>query len=118
MLELIKSGVCGKVIDGITLLATGGEFFKSKINLNVTRASLSAIKIIEEKGGSVTTTYTDRKVIHALLNPKKYYSIPEIFVPTSRRMIARYISEDRRGYLKEFKGIFNYGNFQVKMKMF
>ena len=88
------------------MLATGGDFFKSKVNIEVTRISAEAVKLIEAQGGSVVTTYTDKQVIHAKLNPFKYFSIPEVFVPTSRNMLARYTSNDRRGYLNHFKGIF------------
>lgn len=50
--------------------------------------------------------YTDRQTIHAMLRPERYESVPEIAVPTGRRMVERYGDAERRGYLAGFKGMF------------
>jgi large subunit ribosomal protein L15 len=88
--EICQSGVAGKVIDGVTLIAKGAGSFNSKINIEVTRASASAIAAIEKFGGKVTTVYHDRKIIRAVLNPQKFMDIPKLLIPSGRKMIARF----------------------------
>jgi large subunit ribosomal protein L15 len=65
----------------------------------VTRASQNAISLVEEKGGKVTTVYTDKQRIHSLLNPEKYMHVPDMVLPPSRRLVGMYADPDRRGYL-------------------
>jgi len=49
---LIASGVAGKVVDGVRLLAKGT--LKAKINITVAGASKAAVAAVEKAGGSVT----------------------------------------------------------------
>jgi hypothetical protein len=58
-----------------------------------------AVKLVEEKGGKVTTVYTDKQRIHSLLNPEKYMQVPDMILPPNRRLVAMYADENRRGYL-------------------
>ncbi|OAJ38568.1 hypothetical protein BDV3_004095 [Batrachochytrium dendrobatidis] len=97
--SLIKAGCISNVRDGITLLATGGQFLSSAINIEVTRASLNAIRLVESKGGSITTVYHNREIIRAMLVPQKYVNVPDLLVPASAQHISRYTDPDRRGYL-------------------
>jgi len=49
---LIASGVAGKVVDGVRLLAKGT--LKAKIDITVAGASKAAVAAVEKAGGSVT----------------------------------------------------------------
>lgn len=51
--NLVATGLVGKVIDGVRLLAKGD--LSSKISITVTGASKSAIEAVEKLGGTVTT---------------------------------------------------------------
>lgn len=103
--EICSSGVCGKVKDGVVLLGNGLADFNAKVDIQVTRASQTAIEKIESlgallnPGGSISTVYHSREAIRAMLNPHKYSSVPEQCIPHSRALIARYIDPVRRGYL-------------------
>ena len=50
---LIASGLVRRKLDGIRVLAKGE--FKSKVTLNVTGASKSAVDAVEKAGGTLTT---------------------------------------------------------------
>ena len=50
---LIASGLVSRKLDGIRVLAKGE--FKSKVTLNVTGASKSAVDAVEKAGGTLTT---------------------------------------------------------------
>nr|KAJ3418909.1 YmL10 [Polyrhizophydium stewartii] len=89
----------GRVKDGVVLLATGAQFLKTKVDIEVTRATLGAIKAVEAAGGKVTTVYHNSEIIRATLFPEKYVEIPTIAVPNDPRNIARYTDPERRGYL-------------------
>ncbi|KAJ3356912.1 YmL10 [Kappamyces sp. JEL0680] len=97
--DICLSGLAGKVKDGVVLLAKGAEFFKTKVDIEVTKASQGAIGAIEAHGGTVTVTYTDKERIRSLLHPEKYSFVPETIVPPTRRLVAMYADPVRRGYL-------------------
>lgn len=97
--EIAQSNIAGKLKDGVALIAYGAGSLTSKINIQVNRASPAAIEIIQSLGGTVTTVYNDSKTIHALLNPLKYVHIPKVFIPNSRKMLARYMDKTRMGFL-------------------
>jgi large subunit ribosomal protein L15 len=65
----------------------------------VTKASQPAIKAIEDLGGKVTAIYTDPEVIRSILRPEKYAVIPDLVIPPTKRLVAIYSDEARRGYL-------------------
>lgn len=58
---------------GVNLLDEGVNIFKSKINIEVQYASESAIAAIERNGGTITTSYFDRKSVIALSDPIKFF---------------------------------------------
>ncbi|KAH6603053.1 hypothetical protein BASA61_000467 [Batrachochytrium salamandrivorans] len=96
---LIQSGCISRVRDGIFLLATGGQFLKTKIDIEVTRASVGAIQVVERIGGTVTTAYHNKEIIRAALYPEKYLQVRQLLVPANPQEIARYVDPERRGYL-------------------
>ncbi len=51
---LAASGVIGKVVDGVRLLAKGE--LKAKLDITVTGASKAAVAAVEKAGGTVTVT--------------------------------------------------------------
>ncbi|TPX59215.1 hypothetical protein SpCBS45565_g07807 [Spizellomyces sp. 'palustris'] len=97
--ELAESKCVGKIKDGVVLLAKGGEFFNSKVDIEVTRASQVAMKLIEEKGGNVKCVYHGKEVLRSLLRPDRWAIMPKNPLPTTKENIARYTNESRRGYL-------------------
>ncbi|KAJ3186479.1 YmL15 [Gaertneriomyces sp. JEL0708] len=97
--ELVEAKAVGKVGDGVVLLARGGEFFEHKIEIEVTRASEQAIKMVEARGGKITTVYHGKAALDALINPAKWAIPPKNQLPGTPVDIARYTDEARRGYL-------------------
>ncbi|KAI9014644.1 ribosomal protein L18e/L15P [Gaertneriomyces semiglobifer] len=97
--ELVEAKAVGKVGDGVVLLARGGEFFDHKIEIEVTRASEQAIKMVEARGGKITTVYHGKAAMDALINPAKWAIPPKNQLPGTPVDIARYTDEARRGYL-------------------
>ena len=104
---------------GIKLLAKGKEFFRSKVDIEVPKASKEAIQAIENAGGSIRCIYYNKKSIHTMLNfekivknkshmlseeelqnprliYKKYMGLP------SPKLLAYYMNEENRGYLAAF----------------
>ena len=60
MKDLVQQGVITRVQHGVKILAKGAENFKqtgAKVDLEVTDASDTALKIIKEMGGSVKVEY-------------------------------------------------------------
>ncbi len=52
-IEILRaSGVCGKVVDGVRLLAKGE--LTAKVDITVTGASKAAVEAVEKAGGKVT----------------------------------------------------------------
>ncbi|CAK7205344.1 YmL10 [Sporothrix eucalyptigena] len=68
--ELIRSGLVGKVRDGIKILARGKEDLRTPVQLLVSRASAGAIDAVEAAGGSVVTRYFTKQSIQWLLDGK------------------------------------------------
>ncbi|KAI8909215.1 ribosomal protein L18e/L15P, partial [Gorgonomyces haynaldii] len=97
--EIAETKVAGKLVDGCTLVGHGATALKQPVHLQVTRATPFAIEHIEKMGGSVTTVYSDKSIIHALLNPSRYAFIPKEFIPTDARLLRRYSDPVKRGFL-------------------
>ncbi|KAI9329637.1 ribosomal protein L18e/L15P [Obelidium mucronatum] len=92
--------VGGGAKDGVVVLAKGGHFLRSAVDLRVTHASQRAIQLIEEKGGKVTCFDYDRSTIRALLNPAKFIGEPTPSV-INKSIPARYFDSAKRGYLAD-----------------
>lgn len=104
---------------GIKLLSKGVEFFRSKIDIEVPKASKQAIKAIENAGGSIRCIYFNKKSLHAMLNFERYVkkkghllSEEELKNPyiiyhkymglPPPKLLNYYMKEENRGYLAEF----------------
>ncbi|PVU98085.1 hypothetical protein BB559_001784 [Furculomyces boomerangus] len=90
-----------KFKDGVTLLGGGSIYFKTPINIEVTKASKSAIKRIEELGGSITCTYHNKLALRAILKPEKFGIIPKFANPTNHKLLQWYQNPENRGYLSK-----------------
>jgi large subunit ribosomal protein L15 len=97
--ELVKSKCVTRLKDGVVLLGTGSENFNHKIDIEVTKVSGSAIKRIEEKGGSIISTFFNEFIKQSMLRPDKFAIKPQDALPTRRKDLAYYLDSNKRGYL-------------------
>nr|XP_047145196.1 50S ribosomal protein L15 [Hydra vulgaris] len=96
---LWKSGaVSGRIKDGIKLLGGGSTWFEGKIDIEVTRASKSAIEAVERNGGTIKAVYHDRVALRCALKPEKYEIMPRPARPNNK-LLLWYSDPDNRGYL-------------------
>ena len=94
--ELLLSGCVHNVHDGIKLLADGAENLKSPVHIKVSRASKSAIKLVEAAGGSVVCVHYN---VLALRDCIKGRTDRLSAAPTRREDIMWYSDAKNRGYL-------------------
>ncbi|KAH0544345.1 hypothetical protein FGG08_001486 [Glutinoglossum americanum] len=110
--ELAESRCLHGIKDGVKLLGRGAEALRTPINVIVSRASASAIKAIEARGGSVTSRFYTRPSIRRILlsqtpayagqAPDPTSAEPFAFRlpdPTSRKDIEYYRDPAHCGYL-------------------
>ena len=65
--ELSDSNCVGKIKDGVKLLADGAQELRTPINIIISRASKSAIAVVEKIGGSVMTRFYTPFAIRRIL---------------------------------------------------
>ncbi|KAF9953364.1 YmL10 [Mortierella alpina] len=99
MKHLLDSRCIHNIEDGVKLLGDGKADFKAPINIEVSRASKSAIKAIEACGGTITSVYYNELGLRALTKPEKFEELPRFARPMKKKDIAFYSSEANRGYL-------------------
>ncbi|MCO5555675.1 hypothetical protein L7F22_009220 [Adiantum nelumboides] len=101
--ELLESSCVHSCKDGIKLLADMTNKVRTPIHLIVSRASSTAINIIETAGGSVVCKYYTPTTLQALIKPHKYFDRlpPRDAVPINKRELLYYASKARRGYLAD-----------------
>ncbi|CAO3565076.1 unnamed protein product [Mortierella alpina] len=99
MKHLLDSRCIHNIEDGVKLLGDGKADFKTPINIEVSRASKSAIKAIEACGGKITSVYYNELGLRALTKPEKFEELPRFARPMKKKDIAFYSSEANRGYL-------------------
>ncbi|KAJ1680327.1 YmL10 [Spiromyces aspiralis] len=87
--------------DGVVLLGDGARYFKSKVTIEVTKASKSAIQRVEELGGRLTCVYHNPLAMRALLHPEKFAVIPKFAEPTNAKLREWYMNPENRGYLAQ-----------------
>ncbi|CAI5746020.1 unnamed protein product [Peronospora destructor] len=100
MKELVDSGIvtCSRVKHGIKLLGNGSQHLTTKLDIEVSQASDSAIKAVEVAGGSITSVYHNRLALRALLKPHKFEMIPQAARPNPTKL-TYYTNYEKRGYL-------------------
>ena len=100
MKDLVESGMLksNAIKFGVKLLGDGKEKFRSPINIEISRASKSAIDAIEAAGGTITTVHYNKLALRALLKPDKFDIIPRRAKPPPKLM-PYYTEYENRGYL-------------------
>jgi len=84
MKTLVDSGLVTKLRKkqvGMKLLGSGADKFRAKVDIEVSQASGSAIKAIENNGGNVRLVYFDRDGLKSLIYPEKYHTKPYLKEP-------------------------------------
>ncbi|KAF8941866.1 YmL10 [Haplosporangium gracile] len=99
MKHLLDSRCIHNIEDGVKLLGDGKADFKTPINIEVSRASKSAIKAIEACGGKITSVYYNKLGLRVLTKPEKFEELPRFARPMKKKDIAFYSDEANRGYL-------------------
>lgn len=89
--ELIRSGLIGKVEDGVKILARGAETFRTPIDIVASRVSGAAVAAIEGAGGKVTTRYYTRDSIQRLLRGEAVHTVKPL--PTGPEHLGRVLAE-------------------------
>ena len=76
MKHLYDSGIVGSIKHGVKLLAKADEDLAIPVDIEVTRASKSAIRAVENAGGKIRSVYHSRLSLRALLKPEKFEGPP------------------------------------------
>lgn len=98
MRDLLECGIVSQVKEGIKLLAKGKEVLKVPIHLEVSQASVEAIKAVENAGGTVTCVHFNQLALRALIKPFKFEILPWRARPPPRLM-NYYLDRTKAGYL-------------------
>lgn len=87
---------------GVQLVDEGAELFSAKINIEVQRASESAIAAVERNGGVLTNSFYDPISLGILIKPVAFFQrgqpIPRRMLP-GEDMVPYYTDPASRGYL-------------------
>ncbi|KAI0048247.1 ribosomal protein L15 [Auriscalpium vulgare] len=94
--ELVSSGCVHDPKDGVKVLADGCEQLKVPIHIVPSRASKSAIRAVEEVGGTIFCRYYNRLALHDLVKGRNDRTAA---APTRREDILWYTDWRNRGYL-------------------
>ena len=79
----------------------GCTWFQAKVDIEVTRASKTAIEAVERNGGTVKCIYHDRLQLRALLKPEKYPILKPRPARPKNKYILWYSDPDNRGFLAD-----------------
>lgn len=101
--------ISGTLKDGAKILANGKEDYNVRLSIEASKASLSAIRAIENLDQKFTAVYHSELGLKAHVDPDYFYLrkgyLPLQARPTHRRDIGYYSNPDKRGYLLENKSI-------------
>lgn len=101
--------ISGTLKDGAKILANGKEDYNVRLSIEASKASLSAIRAIENLEQKFTAVYHSELGLKAHVDPDYFYLrkgyLPLQARPTHRRDIGYYSNPDKRGYLLENKSI-------------
>ena len=80
----------------------GSDWFQSKVDVEVSSVSKTAIDAIERKGGHVVSAHYNRLGLRVLLKPEKYEGkpLPRRALPNNK-LLPYYMDYENRGYLSE-----------------
>ncbi|KAL0485224.1 mrpl15rplO [Acrasis kona] len=101
LFTLRSAGLIGDVRwPGVKLLASGYDNFTAKIDIEVPRASMSAIKAVENAGGSIRCVYYNKRSLRMLLAPHRYEKhYTESMGMPPPKLFSYYMRKNIRGYL-------------------
>lgn len=101
--------ISGTLKDGAKILANGKEDYNVPLSIEASKASLSAIRAIENLEQKFTAVYHSELGLKAHVDPDYFYLrkgyLPLQARPTHRRDIGYYSNPEKRGYLLENKSI-------------
>lgn len=101
--------ISGTLKDGAKILANGKEDYNVPLSIEASKASLSAIRAIENLDQKFTAVYHSELGLKAHVDPDYFYLrkgyLPLQARPTHRRDIGYYSNPEKRGYLLENKSI-------------
>lgn len=101
--------ISGTLKDGAKILANGKEDYNVRLSIEASKASLSAIRAIENLDQKFTAVYHSELGLKAHVDPDYFYLrkgyLPLQARPTHRRDIGYYSNPEKRGYLLENKSI-------------
>ncbi|PKI83921.1 YmL10 [Malassezia vespertilionis] len=101
--ELYDTRCIHRLGDGVKLLGDGRRHLVNPVQLVVSRASQSAIRAVEDAGGSIVCRYYNATSLRALTKPQKWLlknkPLPHFADPISKRELLWYSSINNRGYL-------------------
>ncbi|KAF5358116.1 hypothetical protein D9756_001764 [Leucocoprinus leucothites] len=97
--ELLLSGCVHQVHDGVKILGDGAEHLKTPLYIVASRASKSAIKAIEEGGGTIVCKYYNEL---ALRDCVKGRTDRVDAAPTRQEDIRWYTTRINRGYINNY----------------
>lgn len=98
MKDLVYCGLVSNPKDGIKLLAKGKGSLKTPLHLEVTSASVTAIKAVEAVGGTVTSVHFNSLAMRGLIKPNKFEYLPMRARPPPKLM-PYYLDKNKAGYL-------------------
>jgi large subunit ribosomal protein L15 len=102
MKTLKDAGIIRNVkFPGVKLLAKGVDTFKTKIDIEVPRASKKAIKAIEKAGGNIRCIYYNKKALWMLLKGYCREDVLQSMAIPPPKLYEYYLREDIRGYLSD-----------------
>lgn len=100
--DMLAAGIfkANTIKHGVKLLSKGKEQIKQPLNIEINRASESAIKAVEELGGNVTTVHMNRLALRTKLRSEKFEGkiIPRQARPPPKWQ-PYYTNFRNRGYL-------------------
>jgi len=99
MKHLLDTRCVHKLEDGVKLLSDGAEYFKTPVNIEVSRASRKAIEALERAGGTIVCRYYHPLGLRALRYPEKFKKIPKTPLPSRKSEKEWYQDSQNRGYL-------------------
>ena len=75
----------------------GAEWFKAKVDIEVSKASQTAIQAVEKQGGRVITAHYNRLGLRVLLKPEKFEDrpLPRRALP-NKKLMAYYLNPKNR----------------------
>ena len=98
--RMIRVSLCNYLNLYTFISFQGCSWFQAKLDIEINRASESAIETIERNGGTIRCVYHDRIALRVLLKPEKYVVMPRAARPSNKHILY-YSNPDNRGYLAD-----------------